>query len=56
MKLRKLIAGPSVFVCDECIDLCNDIIKEESKELNEELEKIESDHFTKPKRTFNISW
>jgi ATP-dependent Clp protease ATP-binding subunit ClpX len=27
--VRKLIAGPSVFICDECIDLCNDIIKEE---------------------------
>ena len=28
-EVRKLIAGPSVFICDECIDLCNDIIKEE---------------------------
>ena len=28
-EVRKLIAGPSVFVCDECIDLCNDIIREE---------------------------
>ena len=28
-EVRKLIAGPSVFVCDECIELCNDIIKEE---------------------------
>src|SRR3982750_1844210 len=27
---RKLIAGPSVFICDECIDLCNDIIREEA--------------------------
>ena len=27
--MRKLIAGPSVFVCDECVDLCNDIIREE---------------------------
>ena len=35
-EVKKLIAGPSVFVCNECIDLCNDIIKEESKELNEE--------------------
>jgi ATP-dependent Clp protease ATP-binding subunit ClpX len=48
-EVKKLIAGPSVFVCDECIDLCNDIIKEESKELNEELEKIESDHLLSPK-------
>jgi ATP-dependent Clp protease ATP-binding subunit ClpX len=28
-EVRKLIAGPSVFICDECVDLCNDIIKEE---------------------------
>lgn len=28
-EVRKLIAGPSVFVCDECVDLCNDIIREE---------------------------
>ncbi|HCP78186.1 MAG TPA: ATP-dependent Clp protease ATP-binding subunit ClpX, partial [Pusillimonas sp.] len=28
----KLIAGPSVFICDECIDLCTDIIREETKE------------------------
>ncbi len=28
-EVRKLIAGPSVFVCDECVELCNDIIKEE---------------------------
>jgi ATP-dependent Clp protease ATP-binding subunit ClpX len=30
-EVRKLIAGPSVFVCDECIDLCNDIIREEAQ-------------------------
>jgi ATP-dependent Clp protease ATP-binding subunit ClpX len=29
--VRKLIAGPTVFICDECVDLCTDIIKEESK-------------------------
>ncbi len=29
-EVRKLIAGPSVFVCDECIELCNDIIREEA--------------------------
>jgi len=28
-EVRKLIAGPSVYICDECVDLCNDIIKEE---------------------------
>ncbi|MEQ9209084.1 MAG: ATP-dependent protease ATP-binding subunit ClpX [Pseudomonadales bacterium] len=30
--VRKLIAGPSVFICDECVDLCNDIIREEIEE------------------------
>ncbi|NOX27280.1 MAG: ATP-dependent Clp protease ATP-binding subunit ClpX [Gammaproteobacteria bacterium] len=31
-EVRKLIAGPSVFVCDECVELCNDIIREEVEE------------------------
>ena len=31
-EVRKLIAGPSVFVCDECVELCNDIIREELQE------------------------
>jgi len=35
-EVRKLIAGPSVFVCDECVDLCNDIIREEMQEKDEE--------------------
>jgi len=30
-EVRKLIAGPSVFICDECIELCNDIIREETQ-------------------------
>ena len=30
-EVRKLIAGPSVFVCDECVELCNDIIREEEQ-------------------------
>ncbi len=30
-EVRKLIAGPTVFICDECVDLCTDIIREESK-------------------------
>ncbi|HQR72013.1 MAG TPA: ClpX C4-type zinc finger protein, partial [Burkholderiaceae bacterium] len=29
-EVKKLIAGPSVFICDECIDLCNDIIRDET--------------------------
>ncbi len=34
-EVRKLIAGPSVYICNECIDLCNDIIKEEISEARE---------------------
>ncbi|NRP36398.1 MULTISPECIES: ATP-dependent Clp protease ATP-binding subunit ClpX [unclassified Marinobacterium] len=34
-EVRKLIAGPSVFICDECVDLCNDIITEEMAEIEE---------------------
>ena len=35
-EVRKLIAGPSVFICDECVDLCNDIISEEVQETGVE--------------------
>ncbi|MBT3851007.1 MAG: ATP-dependent protease ATP-binding subunit ClpX [Gammaproteobacteria bacterium] len=35
--VRKLIAGPSVYICDECVDLCNDIIEEEVKADDEEV-------------------
>ena len=44
-EVKKLIAGPSVFVCDECVELCNDIIREETQETHEELET----HLPKPK-------
>ena len=37
-EVRKLIAGPSVFVCDECVDLCNDIIREEIQEKDTDSE------------------
>ena len=36
-EVRKLIAGPSVFVCDECVELCNDIIREEVEEKSTKL-------------------
>jgi len=39
-EVRKLIAGPSVFVCDECVELCNDIIREELQ--HEDLEEVET--------------
>jgi ATP-dependent Clp protease ATP-binding subunit ClpX len=44
-EVRKLIAGPSVYVCDECVELCNDIIKEE---LQDELP-VDNTHLPKPK-------
>ena len=44
-EVRKLIAGPSVFICDECVDLCNDIIREE---LQENSQQSESDRLPTP--------
>jgi ATP-dependent Clp protease ATP-binding subunit ClpX len=44
-EVRKLIAGPSVFVCDECVELCNDIIREELEEKAERTrEKLPKPH------------
>jgi ATP-dependent Clp protease ATP-binding subunit ClpX len=45
-EVRKLIAGPSVFICDECVDLCNDIIREEIQESTTEgsSEKLPKPH------------
>ena len=40
-EVRKLIAGPSVFICDECVELCNDIIREEVDESDTESEGIQ---------------
>ncbi|MGC8731133.1 MAG: ClpX C4-type zinc finger protein, partial [Halothiobacillaceae bacterium] len=34
-EVRKLIAGPSVYICDECVELCNDILREELQESSE---------------------
>ncbi len=40
-EVTKLIAGPSVFICDECVDLCNEIIRDEMEEtLSESLEDL----------------
>jgi ATP-dependent Clp protease ATP-binding subunit ClpX len=39
-EVKKLIAGPSVFVCDECVDLCNDIMREEQKQTEEVKEEV----------------
>ncbi|WP_335922301.1 ATP-dependent protease ATP-binding subunit ClpX [Shewanella algae] len=45
-EVRKLIAGPSVYVCDECVELCNDIIREEIKEIspNRDQDKLPTPH------------
>ena len=49
-EVKKLIAGPSVFVCDECVELCNDIIREETHETHEETET----HLPPPKEISNF--
>ena len=46
-EVKKLIAGPSVFICDECVDLCNDIIREEISSADEAPQ--ESDQLPTPK-------
>ncbi|MCG7872255.1 MAG: ATP-dependent Clp protease ATP-binding subunit ClpX [Candidatus Thiodiazotropha lotti] len=44
-EVRKLIAGPSVFICDECVELCNDIIREEMQEPGEDsINKLPKPH------------
>ncbi|MCL1059832.1 ATP-dependent Clp protease ATP-binding subunit ClpX [Shewanella sp. Choline-02u-19] len=45
-EVRKLIAGPSVYVCDECVELCNDIIREEIKEISpkQDQDKLPTPH------------
>ena len=50
-EVRKLIAGPSVFICDECVDLCNDIIREEVQDNNAESS---SDRLPTPKEIKEI--
>ncbi|MDU5699922.1 MAG: ATP-dependent Clp protease ATP-binding subunit ClpX [Finegoldia magna] len=40
-EVRKLIAGPGVFICDECVSLCNSIIEEEFKDINNTQERID---------------
>ena len=41
-EVKKLIAGPTVFICDECVELCMDIIKEENKSNTQKIEGIPS--------------
>ncbi|MGH9301160.1 MAG: ATP-dependent Clp protease ATP-binding subunit ClpX [Acidimicrobiales bacterium] len=49
-QVKKLIAGPGVYICDECIDLCNDIIEEELSETSE----LRFDELPKPREIFDF--
>src|SRR3974390_2163812 len=49
-QVKKLIAGPGVYICDECIDLCNDIIAEELTETTE----LNFEDLPKPKEIFDF--
>ncbi|MBE3092119.1 MAG: ATP-dependent Clp protease ATP-binding subunit ClpX [Chloroflexi bacterium] len=49
-QVKKLIAGPGVYVCDECVDLCNEIIDEELKEERE----VNFKDLPKPKEIYSI--
>jgi ATP-dependent Clp protease ATP-binding subunit ClpX len=49
-QVKKLIAGPSVYICDECIDLCNDIIAEELSDTTE----VSFEDLPKPREIFDF--
>ena len=49
-QVKKLIAGPSVYICDECIDLCNDIIAEELTETSD----VSFEELPKPREIFEF--
>jgi ATP-dependent Clp protease ATP-binding subunit ClpX len=49
-EVRKLIAGPSVYICDECVELCNDIIREELEEKNATAR----NHLPKPREIMDV--
>ena len=49
-QVKKLIAGPGVYICDECIDLCNEIIEEELSETTE----LQFDELPKPREIFEF--
>ncbi|NLE11823.1 MAG: ATP-dependent Clp protease ATP-binding subunit ClpX, partial [Actinobacteria bacterium] len=50
-QVKKLIAGPGVYICDECIDLCNEIIDEE---CTHEPAELDLDHLPRPKEIYSI--
>ena len=47
-QVKKLIAGPGVYICDECIDLCNEIIEEELSQSSE----VRFDELPKPREIY----
>ena len=49
-QVKKLIAGPGVYICDECIDLCNDIIEEEAADSSE----LRLEELPKPREIFEF--
>ena len=49
-QVKKLIAGPGVYICDECIELCNDIIEEELSETSE----VRFEDLPKPREIFEF--
>ena len=49
-QVKKLIAGPGVYICDECIELCNDIIDEELADTTE----LSFEELPKPKEIFEF--
>ena len=49
-QVKKLIAGPGVYICDECIDLCNEIIEEELSESTE----VSFDELPKPREIYDF--
>ena len=49
-QVKKLIAGPGVYICDECIDLCNEIIEEELSETSE----VRFDELPKPREIYEF--
>src|SRR6201991_5326469 len=49
-QVKKLIAGPGVYICDECIDLCNEIIEEELSETSD----LKWDNLPKPREIYEF--
>jgi ATP-dependent Clp protease ATP-binding subunit ClpX len=53
--VRKLIAGPTVFICDECVELCMDIIREEKQDLAREVARRRADAARDLRRCWTIT-